>query len=211
MNKNYIKDLLDNKSNPTIFEIGCADGGDTEEFFNILDNPTIYCFEPEPKNIKILKDRFKDNNNFILYEGVVSDKDGELIFHRSRSEGHPEALCYSGSVKTPKDHVQEWPSIKFDNDITVLSITLDSFCKINNVQKIDFIWMDVQGAEDLVISGGKDTLSTKVKYLYTEYSNREYYQGQKNLNEILSQLGDNWEVVQDYSTDVLLKNQKLCL
>ena len=206
MDKTRIKDLI-GKDNPTIFEIGCADGRDTQDFINLFKELKIYCFEPEPKNIEIVKATINYSGHY-LFEGVISDKNGTLTFNRSRTD-NPNDLSYSGSIVKPKEHLNEWPSIKFDEEITIESITLDTFCDKNDIHIIDFIWADVQGAEDLMIIGGQESFKNKVRFLYTEYSNKEYYEGQPNLNKILSLLGDNWELVNDYGSDVLLKNKIL--
>jgi FkbM family methyltransferase len=206
MNKLEIKNLI-NKENPMIFEIGCADGGDTLEFINTFSDLEIYCFEPEPKNIKLVKEKINYPKHH-LFEGVISDVNGELIFNRSRTD-NPDDLSYSGSIKKPKEHLNEWSFIKFDEQITVKSITLDKFCEDKNIQLIDFIWADVQGAEENLIMGGLNTLNTKVRYFYTEYSNKEYYEGQLRLDALLNLMGDNWELVRDFGSDVLLKNKTL--
>lgn len=206
MNKLEIKNLI-NKDNPIIFEIGCADGGDTLDFINTFNDLTIYCFEPEPKNIRLVKEKINYGKHH-LFEGVISDVNGELEFNRSRTD-NPDDLSYSGSIKKPKEHLNEWSFIKFDEKIMVKSITLDSFCEENNIGLIDFIWADVQGAEENLIIGGLKTLNTKVRYFYTEYSNKEYYEGQLTLNSLLNLLGDSWELVKDFGSDVLLKNKNL--
>lgn len=206
MNKLEIKNLI-NKDNPIIFEIGCADGGDTLDFINTFNDLTIYCFEPEPKNIRLVKEKINYGKHH-LFEGVISDVNGELEFNRSRTD-NPDDLSYSGSIKKPKEHLNEWSFIKFDEKIMVKSITLDSFCEENNIGLIDFIWADVQGAEENLIMGGLKTLNTKVRYFYTEYSNKEYYEGQLTLNSLLNLLGDSWELVKDFGSDVLLKNKNL--
>jgi 2-O-methyltransferase len=206
MNKLEIKNLI-NKDNPIIFEIGCADGGDTLDFINTFNDLTIYCFEPEPKNIKLVKEKINYKKHY-LFEGVISDVNGDLEFNRSRTD-NPDDLSYSGSIKKPKEHLNEWSFIKFDEQIMVKSITLDSFCEENNIELIDFIWADVQGAEENLILGGLKTLNTKVRYFYTEYSNKEYYEGQLTLNSLLNLLGDSWELVKDFGSDMLLKNKNL--
>jgi FkbM family methyltransferase len=206
MNKLEIKNLV-NKENPIIFEIGCADGGDTLEFINTFNDLEIYCFEPEPKNIKLVKERI-DYPKHHLFEGVISDINGQLTFNRSRTD-NPDDLSYSGSIKKPKEHLNEWSFIKFDEQITVESITLDKFCEDKNIELIDFIWADVQGAEENLILGGLNTLNKKVRYFYTEYSNKEYYEGQLKLDSLLNLLGNNWELIRDFGSDVLLKNKSL--
>lgn len=206
MDKLEIKNLV-NKENPIIFEIGCADGSDTLEFINLFNDLKIYCFEPEPKNIKIVKERINYKNHH-LFEGVISDTCGTVMFNRSRTD-NPNDLSYSGSIKKPKNHLIEWPFIKFDDIIEVQSVTLDSFCEKNNVTYIDFIWADVQGAEEDLIIGGNNMLNKNVKYLYIEYSNKEYYENQINLDRIKLILGDNWELVKDYGSDALFINKNL--
>jgi FkbM family methyltransferase len=206
MNKNQIKSLI-NKENPTIFEIGAADGQDTLDFIRTFGDLKLFSFEPEPSNIKLIKERI-NYENFNVFEGVVSDLDGEITFNRSRTD-NPNDLRYSGSIKLPKDHLIEWNWIYFDEQIKVKTIKLDTFCEKNNIDIIDFIWADVQGAEDLMIIGGKETFKNKVRFLYTEYANREFYETQPNLDKILSLLGNDWEFVHDFGSDVLLKNKNL--
>ena len=206
MRKEEIKNLI-NKDNPLIFEIGCADGKDTLDFINTFKKLKIYCFEPEPKNIELVKQTVHYDNHF-LFEGVISNINGRVVFNRSRTD-NPTDLSYSGSIKKPKEHLNEWPQIKFDEHITVKSIKLDTFCENNNIELIDFIWADVQGAEEDMIISGLNTFKNKVRYLYTEYSNKEYYIGQLNLDGILNLLGEDWELVSVFEYDILLKNKKL--
>ena len=90
---------------------------------------------------------------------------------------------------------------------------LDTFCKEHNIKKINFIWMDVQGAEDLVFKGAKELLTNnKIDYIYTEYSDRELYENQMNLKQITEGL-PNYEILDFFNesggTDVLLKNKSL--
>lgn len=207
MNKTSIMNLV-NKKNPVIFEIGCADGKDTEEFLATFNNEVeIHCFEPEPKNISIVESRAFPKNHH-LFRGVMSDVDGQIIFNRSRTD-NPEDLSYSGSIKKPIKHLDYWPQIKFDQQILIDSITLDTYCKQKEISLIDFIWADVQGAEENLISGGKITFQDKVRFFYTEYSNEELYENQSSLSRILDLLGPSWQVLHDFKTDVLLKNTRL--
>ena len=205
LNKYYLKKLL-NTENPTILEIGSADGSDTLEFLKIFKgkNTTVYGFEPEPKNIEILKNKIKDPR-FKLFEAALSDVNGELSFNRSSSE-NPNDLSLSGSIMKPKNHLKIWNDIHFNETIRVKSITLDSFYKKNNLSIIDFIWCDVQGAEKKVILGGLNTFKHKVRFFYTEYSDNEIYEDQPTLKEIMELL-PSFEIIKDFGTDVLLKNK----
>ena len=108
--------------------------------------------------------------------------------------------------------MEVWPDIKFDKVLTVESVTLDKYVKDNNIDIIDFIWADVQGAEDLMLIGGKETFRHKVRFLYTEYAqtdNEAYYEHSPNRDVLLAMLGHRWEVIQDFGTDILLRNTAL--
>lgn len=207
LTKKEIKSILNTK-NPVILEIGSADGGDTLDFIKTFSdvNLTLYGFEPEPKNITILENKIP-YSNYKLFKGVISDIDGELSFNRSRTD-NPEDISLSGSIMNPKKHLELWDWIHFDEKLTVPSITLDTFSKQNNLTVIDFIWCDVQGAEKKVIIGGQETLKNNVRFFYTEYSNDEQYEGQPTKEEILNLL-PSFEVVNDYGTDILLKNRNI--
>jgi len=192
MNKETIKKLIGGFG--IIVEIGCADGSDTKELMQI---GKVYGFEPDPRNIKLL-----ENLDITLFKGVVSDIDGEIEFHVSKNERDNEALSLSGSIMKPKKHLEIWDWITFNEKITVPSVRLDTYLK--DVPRIDFIWCDAQGAEEKIILGGLETFK-KTRYLYTEYSNDEQYEGQPTLSRILELL-PNFVLLADYCGDALLKN-----
>jgi len=213
MNKNDIKNLINKDKNIIVLEIGSADGFDTQDFLNIFSdtkNFKIYCFEPDSRNLTAFKDYIHDDR-VSLFEGVVGNEDGDVTFYTStKSFITGQELIYSSSLRKPgKDIYKLWPTL-FQNEnnfspIIVKSIKLDTFVKNNNIGKVDFIWMDVQGCEDLAILGGIETLNMKVKYFYTEYNNDEVYVGNPNMNKIMSML-PHFSLVQDFGTDVLLVN-----
>lgn len=206
MEKHQIRQLI-NTSNPVIFEIGAADGTDTLEFINTFNDLDfkIYCFEPDLRNIESFKQKVNDPR-VTLFEMAIGDKNGKATFNQSN-----DIYNLSSSLKKPmmENMKATWPLMDFDKTYDVDVVTLDTFLADNNIDKVDFIWADVQGAEDLMILGGKESLINKVRYMYTEYSNVEYYENELNLNEIIELIGENWEVVQVFTADVLLRNKNL--
>ncbi|UCE75463.1 MAG: FkbM family methyltransferase [Methanomassiliicoccales archaeon] len=148
-----------------------------------------------------------DREEVRLYELAISDKNGGETFYMSagqESEVMPEGWDLSGSIRKPKNHLIVHPWCRFEKNIVVQTKTLDTWCIENGIEKIDFVWMDVQGAEIDVIRGGKNALRN-THYLYTEYSNRELYEGQASLKQLLKEL-DEFEVVVRYPDDILLRN-----
>ncbi len=83
---------------------------------------------------------------------------------------------------------------------------LDSFAAERKLRVIDFIWADVQGAEEQLVAGGQEALA-RTRYLYTEFNDQQLYEGQVGLNEILKRMPGTWEVAERFGgEDVLLRN-----
>ena len=205
--KEFIYQLV-SKPDPTILEIGCNDGTNTLWFLEIFDFPKIFCFEPDPRAASRFKHKIGSRPEVSLYEFAMSNKDGKETFHMSSGEENetmPEGWDYSGSIRKPKNHLKVHPWCKFEKSIIVKTKTLDTWCKEKGIGRIDFIWMDVQGAEIDVIRGGRNALKN-TRYLYTEYSNKELYEGQLALKQLLKELSE-FEVVVRYPDDILLKNK----
>ncbi len=203
------------REDPTILEIGCNDGTHTRWFLEIFEKPKIYCFEPDPRAIARFKKQVGNYSNVSLFEMAVCDQDGDCLFFQSSghhkkvalTESMPDGWDLSGSIRQPHNHLDAHKWVKFDQNINVSTTTLDTWCKNNGVDHIDFIWMDVQGAEIDVFRGGVSTLS-RVRYIYTEYSNEELYKGQYNLEQLVEYL-KNFSIVIRYPGDVLFRNKKL--
>ncbi|KRQ09656.1 FkbM family methyltransferase [Bradyrhizobium sp. DASA03076] len=200
--------LLGNPS-PVILDIGCNDGTDTKRFVELCPEARFYCFEPDPRAVV----RFKKNlhsalDKVRLFEIAISDRNGKIDFHPSNGDGEVEEWDLSGSIRRPKNHLAEYEWVRFDKPISVETRRLDDWSSEAKLDKIDLIWMDVQGAESDVIAGGKRALSN-TRFIYTEYSDRELYEGQLSLNAILELL-PSFEVVRLYPRavegDVLLRN-----
>jgi FkbM family methyltransferase len=207
-----IKDFIKSLPISTFVEVGCHFGTDTEDFRKFHPNSRIVCFEPDVRNIKVLKERGIDKI-CELHEVALSDTNGTSSFYLSSGDSRgrvPEKILQendwscSSSLKKPTGHLYMHPWITFNNQINVETRRLDDIDSLKNTN-IDFMWVDVQGAEDLVFSGAKETLK-RTRYLYTEYSNHELYEKQLNRDSILKLIGDGWNVLFDYGGDILLHN-----
>jgi 2-O-methyltransferase len=200
------------KPDPTILEIGSNTGSDTLAFLRLMPEAKIYCFEPDPRAIACFKRNLGPYLDKVkLFEVAVSDRAGQIDFHTSSGgpEGFddPEGWNMSGSIRRPKNHLTEYSWVKFDKVIPVSTCRLDDWCEENGVEHVDFIWMDVQGAEQDVIAGAP-TILQKTRFLYTEYSNNELYEGQLSLKRLLALL-PSFEVEARYPGDVLLRNRRM--
>jgi FkbM family methyltransferase len=183
--REWVLKQFNNPGRKTFFELGAHNGMDTE-WLSALPGVTLHAFEPDPRN-----DISHLPGNVIKNKQAISDINGHIQFTLSATYGS-EKWTYSSSIFKPKNHFVQYPSVKFGETIEVESITLDTYCANNNIGDIDFIWADVQGAEGNVIRGATETLK-RTKYLYTEFSDREMYDGQIALDDIMKML-PNWRI-----------------
>ncbi len=197
------------RERPLILEIGCNDGQDTVRLLEAMPGATIHCFEPDPRPIARFKKRLGGDQRVHLHSIAVGGLNGEFDFHTSggSKQGKHQDWDLSGSLRKPKEHLERHPWVTFDSVTRVPCMRLDDWCLANAVGSIDFIWMDTQGAEADVIAGGTRALAT-TRFIYTEYSNDELYDGQRPLHGLLEILPD-FEVVSRYPGDVLLKNRRI--
>ena len=199
---------------PTILEIGANNGGHTRMFFHLFPAGNIHSFEPDPRAIAKFKINLAGYPGAKLHEIAVGAVDGSAEFHSSGGQNPamgydmPGGWDLSGSLRKPTGHLTVNPGITFDDKFDVKISRLDTWRQQNQLGLIDFVWADVQGAEGDLIAGGTDTFARHVRFLYTEYSDSELYEGQLNLPQILERL-PGYSVLAQFRGDVLLRNDSL--
>ena len=194
----------------TILEIGAAYGDSTPVILRLVDwkGGTYFAFEPDPRHIsKLNAEGLVTVPGFRLVPAALGDHTGWQIFHPSDGEDADTHYNHwlSGSLKKPQQHLINAPLVKFEREIKVRVVRLDEFLWPYGLEKIDFIWCDVQGAEDLVLAGAQETLR-KTKFLFTEYYDYPMYEGQIGAEEIKRRLPGNWRIVDKWEKDILFEN-----
>src|SRR5262249_15003458 len=112
---------------------------------------TVYCFEPVPHLYDRLCRHVKHNG----LEGTarpqrlaLSDSPGVL----------PMAVADPFCSNQGMGSITSRPPRDLNNRIEVEAMTLDSFAARERLERLDFIKIDIQGAEPLFLKGGMDTL-----------------------------------------------------
>lgn len=130
------------QENDVVFDIG-AWIGDTAYVFSRKMKGTgmIYGFEPMPQNYDLLAENSRLIPNLRIYNLGLGKGDGVLKFT------FPEWGAASGSSRCDANGEYE-----------VKIKTLDSFVKENNIEKVDFIKADIEGAECDMLLGAAETI-----------------------------------------------------
>lgn len=168
-----------------IFEIGACQGEDTKFYLSAFSNSQIFAFEPLPANYQILKDVVLQNANGRgkAWELAVSDSRGEASFHVSSGSSR-NSISRSSSLFKPREQMPESHSwLNFSNQVTVRTETMDCFCEEHGIRRIDFIHMDVQGAELKVLNGAQKMLP-HIGAIWMEVAFEPTYQGQPLESEV---------------------------
>ena len=207
--KSEIHELV-GRDDPLILEIGCNNGSDTLEFLAEFPGVQIHCFECDPRPIQAFRSNVADDR-CELHEVAVSDRTGVATLHMSGGtceRVQDEDWDYSSSLLVPTGHLSVHPWVTFEHACQVETVRLDDWAEhvIPN-RVVDFIWMDVQGAEHLVIGGGASTFA-RTRFCYFEYSESELYSGQQDLSALLGALG-TYRLLATYQDNALAVNKAI--
>lgn len=160
--------------NGIIVEAGMFNGEDTEKFAYHVSEGKVYGFEPVKQIFDYTFNRLRHLPNLEMYNYGLSDKSGD--FEMFFSDRFGQIWC-SSSLRAPKEHLNNNPEITFKEKVDVKCVNLDNWIDIKNIERIDLLWLDIQGSEPDVLMASPKILE-KTKYLYSEVSVVENYAGQ---------------------------------
>ncbi len=195
-------------SNPNILEAGAHSGEDTILLASFWPNGHVFAFEPVPKffdNLQVNVEKFRLTNVSCYPFGLFSTS-GDHVFYYSQN-------CGGASSFLPDNGVVDY------DDVAVIlpCMNLDEWAHENHVDQIDFMWLDMEGAEYHVLSTAPETLR-KTKVILTEINFREFRTGStqyytlKNLLEsqgfVLHKIWGNpqWQATGLFIRPELLQN-----
>ncbi len=169
-----------------ICDIGACEGEDSVRYARRYPQAQVFAFEPLPANQELVRANLARYAaaNAELVPLALSDSAGEATFHVS--SGRPPELFAgenwnygnkSSSLLAPAADGPTHGWIDFKEAITVRTGTLDDFCAQRGLDHIDFIQMDVQGAE-LIVLAGATAMLPRITAIWLEVSARELYRGQ---------------------------------
>lgn len=139
----------------------------------------IYAFEPEDRAFKTLARR--SARSIIPVKLAVCDRESWVYLHL------PENTCATildGFRHCPPSHPKMDIFITAKNGEYVRSTTIDTFANMHNLETIDLVKVDVEGAEFLVLQGCRNTLfQSRIRNIMVELHNRNRKQELESLLE----------------------------
>lgn len=175
--KSFIAQFL--PVNPLILEAGAHIGRDTVKMSKLWPEGTIYAFEPVPELFKQLVENTKTYKNIFCFPSALSDKVGEAALYVSSG-----ASTAASSLLEPYEYTKKRPEVQF-TPIQVPTTTLDTWAQEQQVDHIDFMWLDMQGHELTVLEAAPRIFRT-VKALLIEVSLTERFKKNPLYDEVRS-------------------------
>lgn len=169
-----------------IFDVGACEGEDSVRYARRFPRARLFTFEPLPDNQALIRETFTRHavSRAELVPLALSDRTGEAAFHVSSGRPDEEFAGRewnygnkSSSLLPPAGNGPMYGWIEFKETIRVLTETVDHFCATRGLERIDFMHLDVQGSESLVLAGATHMLP-RIGALWLEVSDRELYAGQ---------------------------------
>lgn len=152
----YLADLL--SGSPTCLHVGASDGRHSYVMTRVAPQARIHAFEPSAFAFQVLKTCIAwhgMSDRVIAVHAAVSDQAGELLLVTPKktsgrlgrayaylSEAAPEAGAVRPDLRDSGVEVQPTPVV-----------TLDEYCERLGLDRIDFIRMDIEGAELKALAG----------------------------------------------------------
>jgi FkbM family methyltransferase len=136
----YVLERLARTNPKVLFDVG-ANVGDWALMVNkIHPQAAVHCFEIVPSTFDQLQRKSQGNPQIVLNKFGLSDHEGTI-----EVKYFPENSTLSSTL----DYPHQLESVKVECFVT----TGDSYAKNNGIERIDFLKIDVEGAEYFVLNG----------------------------------------------------------
>ncbi|MGD1912676.1 MAG: FkbM family methyltransferase [Rivularia sp. (in: cyanobacteria)] len=180
------------KSGMVIFDVGSNIGDYSVLFSKIVGaKGQVYSFEANSTTYNKLKQRLiqKKCRNVSAFHNVVYSENKQIEFNE-----FPEDYSVWKSIGTPKilntDDSGEYVTIVKTE--AVEAISLDSFCQEHNIEKIDYLKVDIEEGKSDVFQGARQLLKNQaVRFIQFEISQKMPEGVNKDAKSIFDILNKN--------------------
>jgi len=184
-------------TNPVIVEAGAYDGSNTRDFCHFWPACQVYAFEPVPSAYERMLNVSDE------FPGRIHPQKMALGRRTETSEMHVSLTGASGgeqssSLLAPTATREEFPFVDFRRETIPVQVTrLDVWAAAMSINRVDFLWLDLQGMELAALEGCGDLLAT-VSAIHCEVQNAPLYEGAPVYPEVSKWLkGHGFQVAQE--------------
>jgi len=169
-----------------VYDIGAAEGTFTDFAAKWQNVRLIHAFEPIPASYGKLQEITKIHGDKVVCHKIgLGEEESKLEVNVYLQPDYP----YPHGASSFLDATSFGEKTMFGSDIpktikeTVPVFRLDDYVSSHGMEKPDLVKMDVQGFEDRIIKGGKETFS-HCRSFVIEVSFEEFYEGQALFHDV---------------------------
>ena len=170
-----------------ILDIGAHIGSHSLIYSKIYPDSTIYCFEPQKEIYQILETNIEDNNlhNVICKNICLGHKICDTNMSKFLYDGYNLEVSYN----TKKTFNYGGIGLGLEGE-KVKMLTVDSL----DLEGCDFIKLDTEGSEILVLIGAKETIKKFKPIIFFEHTDKNVSEEMKKSLNIDFKIPDikNW-------------------
>lgn len=168
---------------PIVLQAGAFRGKFPVRMAEYWPEGTVYTFEPVPYLAETVREKAKAFKNLHFYELALSDKVGTAVMHLSEMEGKSDYSGIASTLLDPEVHERVFPQVKYEKDISVRTTTIDAWAAENDVSRIDFLFLDIEGAEFEAMKAAPRMMK-KVKVIFSETGFVPLFKGRPPFGEL---------------------------
>jgi FkbM family methyltransferase len=169
----------------TWIDVGAHEGETTLHFARRNPNLRIYAVEP---NLRAVARLVGQVPNFIVVPMAIAEQDGCAEFHVNAFE------MASSLLPLHEEGLKSWvgvDSLRVDSIVTVPTVRLDTLMDLLGIRKVDFLKIDTQGSDLIVLESAGDRLRDVAKItLEVGVAPMPLYKGAPSKDEVLAFLSE---------------------
>lgn len=185
-----VLERINSLEKPTVVDIGAYDGKITKMFYEA--GAVVYAVEPDPGNYK----KLPQTKNIKKHHVAIAQYDGKIDFvvargkHKNKGQS---STIYHDFLKNKRLSKQK---------ISVPCCTFSTFCRLADIQHIDILKLNCEGAEYAVFDDGlvydiSDMIWVSFHNMFKSHRILARAKLKKSFNLLVAQKknsGDSWEL-----------------
>lgn len=166
-------------------DVGAHYGETTVGYANHNPGLTIYAFEP---NLRVAAKLMGRAPNYVVIPMAVTERDGVADFHVNAFDQSSSLLPMN------MEAAGAWTGGEVFKELCTVSvptIRLDTFMNLMQIDKVDFLKIDAQGADLMVVKSAGSRLRDITRVvLEVSVADKPVYVGEPSKDEVVRFLGD---------------------
>ncbi len=168
---------------PVIFDVGANVGRTALRYRELFPDATIHCFEPFPPSFELLRATLAGDTRIHTHLLALAATRGSASLSVNRNAETNSLLASDARA------ARYWGPglLDKDDEVEVATRALDELCAAEEVERVDVLKLDVQGAEHSVLEGAQEMLAAqRIDLIYMEVIMAPTYVGQHELHDHLA-------------------------